>query len=552
MSPPSTACMAHVSRRLTVRRALAVLVAVAGTTAFTALPAYPVTSDSPSRVHRSAGEELWTPQAPNPVHTSAGEELWTTTAMPTLPNAGANVPCPTGSTPTQVTAPPPDRPPSTTPETPNPSITTLPDGSVLTTTCAVAPPTPLPGPQISPANTVGGPRLAAAGVIVDAPSSVPPPPTVTDVSYVISDLGTGEVLAAKDPHALLLPASTLKTLTALVTLPVLNPSTVVTASRAAVTADGTRVGLIEGNPYTVDQLFTGLVLVSGNDTAYALADAFGGQEPTVAAMNQRARDLGAWDSVAKDPSGLDEEGQQSSAYDLALFGRAVMQLPGYRRYAVMRDFTFPGGTDLKGKVYPPFQIANHNTLLESYPGTIGVKNGYTSGARHTFIGAVTRGDRTLLITQMGGVAVPSWQPTAALLDWAFANAGQLRPVGTLVAPGAPQPPEWRGEPSTPSSSPVAATTTAPGTTATPTTPTTPTTTRPPAQPTTSTSAVTRPPVAAAGPTPPPSAAGGNPFPVLLTTAQTAAARPATYAVLGLALVALAAWLVARRRRRRHA
>jgi D-alanyl-D-alanine carboxypeptidase (penicillin-binding protein 5/6) len=462
------------------------------------------------------------------------------TPVPTPPSAGLSHPCPTGSTPTQVTAPPPDRPPSTTPETPNPSITTLPDGSVLTTTCAVAPPTPLPGPQISPANTVGGPRLAAAGVIVDAPSSVPPPPTVTDVSYVISDLGTGEVLAAKDPHALLLPASTLKTLTALVTLPVLNPSTVVTASRAAVTADGTRVGLIEGNPYTVDQLFTGLVLVSGNDTAYALADAFGGQEPTVAAMNQRARDLGAWDSVAKDPSGLDEEGQQSSAYDLALFGRAVMQLPEYRRYAVMRDFTFPGGTDPKGKVYPPFQIANHNTLLESYPGTIGVKNGYTSGARHTFIGAVTRGDRTLLITQMGGVAVPSWQPTAALLDWAFANAGQLRPVGTLVAPGAPQPPEWRGEPSTPSSSPVAATTTAPTPTATPT------------QPTASTSAVTRPPVAAAGPTPPPSAAGGNPFPVLLTTAQTAAARPATYAVLGLALVALAAWLVARRRRRRHA
>ncbi len=530
MSPSTHARGPSPSPRQAVRRSLTALLAAP----LTALLAAPLTA--------LLTATLTATLAAGPALALASDS----TPVPTPPSAGPSHPCPTGSTPTQVTAPPPDRPPSTTPETPNPSITTLPDGSVLTTTCAVAPPTPLPGPQISPANTVGGPRLAAAGVIVDAPSSVPPPPTVTDVSYVISDLGTGEVLAAKDPHALLLPASTLKTLTALVTLPVLNPSTVVTASRAAVTADGTRVGLVEGNPYTVDQLFTGLVLVSGNDMAYALADAFGGQEPTVAAMNQRARDLGAWDSVVKDPSGLDEEGQQSSAYDLALFGRAVMQLPEYRRYAVMRDFTFPGGADPKGKVHPPFQIANHNTLLESYPGTIGVKNGYTSGARHTFIGAVTRGDRTLLITQMGGVTVPSWQPTAALLDWAFANAGQLRPVGTLVAPGAPQPPEWRGEPSTPSSSPVAATTTPPTTTATPTT------TSPSTQPTTSTSAVTRPPVAAAGPTPPPSAAGGNPFPMLLTTAQTAAARPATYAVLGLALVALAAWVVARRRRRRHA
>ena len=445
-------------------------------------------------------------------------------AVPARPCPPGSTPTqPPGSTPTQLTGLPPNA--TLLPNATLPPNATQPDGGVLTTTCAVAPPTPFPGPSISPADTVGGPQLAGAGILVNGSPSVPAPPVVTDVSYVISDLTTGDVLAAMNPHALLPPASTLKTLTTLVTMPVLSPTTVVTATPEEVAADGTRVGMVEGSPYTVDQLFTGLILASGNDAAYALADAYGGRAKTLAAMNQRAQDLGAWDTVAKDPSGLDTDGQQSSAYDLSLFGRAVMQLPEFRRYAALRDVTFPGGTERGGKVHPPFQIANHNTLLAHYPGTIGVKNGHTSGARYTFIGAVTRGERTLLITEMGGVAVPNWQPTAALLDWAFANAGQLQPVGRLVAPGAPQPPEWRGEASTPhSSTPPAIGPGGPGS-----------------------KVGGGPPLGAAGPTPPPPAAAGK-----VTSTQTVAGRPATYAVPAVALAALAGWVLARRRRRRSA
>ena len=429
---------------------------------------------------------------------------------PTLPGTLATVTCPVGQSPT------------------------LPDGTPVTTSCTIAPPTPMAGPLISPAHTVGGPNLWGAGVIVEAPAGVPAPPVVTDVSWVIADLQTGVVLAAKNPHALLQPASTLKTLLALVTLPTLDPASVVTASHAATSADGTRVGLLEGNPYTVDQLFTGLILASGNDAAYALAEANGGQSLTVSAMNQRAGALGAWDTVAVDPSGLDAAGQRSSAYDLALFGRTVMQLPAFRRYAMTPASTFPGGTDRQGKVHAPFAIQNHNTLLAKYPGTIGVKNGYTTGARHTFIGATTRAGRTLLITEMGGVVVPSWQPTAALLDWAFANADQLSPVGWLVPPGAPQPPEWRGRPGTgtPATvplSPLAAPTTE---TDLPTTATAGTTTR--------------------GSTPPPPVAfglGGDPVSVVLASARTAATTPSTYALLAVVFAAFTWWLVARRRRR---
>jgi D-alanyl-D-alanine carboxypeptidase (penicillin-binding protein 5/6) len=201
------------------------------------------------------------------------------------------------------------------------------------TVCVVAPPTPFPAPSVAAANVVGGPQLAAGGVIVDKPDSVPAPPEGTEVSYLIADMDTGQVLAAKNPHAWLLPASTLKTLTSLVVMPAVPATTSLVATDDEVNADGTRVGMVSGATYTVDDLFHGLVLMSGNDTAYALADAYGGRDKTIAAMNAKAAQLGAWDTVAVDPSGLDAPGQHSSAYDLALLGRAVMELPAYRQVA---------------------------------------------------------------------------------------------------------------------------------------------------------------------------------------------------------------------------
>jgi D-alanyl-D-alanine carboxypeptidase (penicillin-binding protein 5/6) len=403
--------------------------------------------------------------------------------------------CPSGQTATSATQPAPT--------------------STAENVCVVAPPTPLPAPQVAPADTVGGPRLATSGVVVDKPDAVPAPPEGAEVSYLIADMDSGQVLAAKNPHAWLLPASTLKTLTSLVVMPTVPASTQLVATDDEVNADGTRVGMVSGATYSVDDLFHGLVLMSGNDTAYALADAYGGRDKTIAAMNAKAAQLGAWDTVAVDPSGLDAPGQHSSAYDLALLGRAVMQLPAYREVAATRTYTFPGGTDRNGKASAAFEIQNHNQLLENYPGTIGIKNGYTTGARNTFVGAVTRGGRTLLITQMGSLMTPSWQRQAALLDWAFANAAQLRPVGSLVAPGAAQPPELRGTPA-------------------------PTTAAPPVP-----SATTGEPVSAGTTSLPPvmaaeqSGPGGNPGPWLMSSASTAVRSPLTWLVVvlvGLLLV----------------
>lgn len=313
-------------------------------------------------------------------------------------------------------------------------------------------PTPVPKPAASPSLppvtrvldprlSIGGPGLAPMDtVLVDAPAGVPTPPAVPDVAWVVADADTGDILAARNPHAPLLPASTLKALTALHLLPRLDPDTVLTASPAQTDAEGTRVGMVPGQTYTAGQLFAALVMSSGNDAAYGLAALNGGAPKTVAELNALADELGAHDTVVVDPSGLDAPGQQSSAYDLALIGRAAIANPEYVRIATTKTSAFPSRWVRGSRTRPTYAIGNHNRLVWNYPGAIGVKNGYTKAAHRTFIGAARRNGRTYIVTEMYGTG-SSWRPAASLLDWAFAHGDKVRPVGRLVDRGeVPAPP----------------------------------------------------------------------------------------------------------------
>jgi D-alanyl-D-alanine carboxypeptidase (penicillin-binding protein 5/6) len=175
-----------------------------------------------------------------------------------------------------------------------------------------------------------------------------------------------------------------------------------------------------------------MMLSSGNDAANALADVAGGLPSTVALMQQEAAALGAADTVVRDPSGLDSPGQHSSAYDLALIARAAMLRPDFRALVATRTARFPGAAT-KGKPRTSFQIQNHNQLLTSYAGAIGVKTGYTVAARWTYIGAARRDGHTYLVTELG-LSQVGWKPAAAMLDWAFAHGSVATPVGRLITP----------------------------------------------------------------------------------------------------------------------
>ena len=300
---------------------------------------------------------------------------------------------------------------------------------------APTPTAPWPGlpPQGSApdGSTVGGGRLDDRGLVV-ADGAPPLPPGIAASAWLVADAGSGEVLAARDPHGRYYPASTLKALTLVTLAPRLDPTLVVPATAEDEQVEGSRVGLVVGGSYPVSLLFQALVMQSGNDAANALARAAGGTEATVAAMNRTAADLGAYDTVAGTPSGLDVVGQSSSPYDLALIFRALVEDPGTAAILTTPIAAMP---PVAGRS-PGYQIQNQNPLLSTYPGSLGGKTGFTDAARHTFVTAAEREGRRLVVSVMDTENVPlrAADQAALLLDWGFAVPAGTDGVGRLVRP----------------------------------------------------------------------------------------------------------------------
>jgi D-alanyl-D-alanine carboxypeptidase (penicillin-binding protein 5/6) len=311
---------------------------------------------------------------------------------------------------------------------------------------------PLPG-QGPGGQVVGGPRLGTVGFALPAKAK-PLPKGISARGWVIADLDTGDLLAARNPHGRYPPASTLKWLTALTLLPKLDKHKRVVCSYADVDVDGTRVGLVQNGRYSVDLLFQAMLMASGNDAANTLARVAGSVPSTVAAMNATARSIQAYDTHAATPSGLDGPHQLTSAYDLALIGRADLARADFRKYTAQKLGTIPA----QGTKYHSFQFANDDKLLYNYPGAFGGKNGFTDAAHHSFIGAAKHGDRRLIVTMMYGEHKPDNISAQAgrLLDWGFALPRTAAPVGSLVAAAGTAGTPSASAPASASGSPAAA------------------------------------------------------------------------------------------------
>ncbi|WP_385925626.1 D-alanyl-D-alanine carboxypeptidase family protein [Tenggerimyces flavus] len=286
-------------------------------------------------------------------------------------------------------------------------------------------PTARPNPASPFEGFVGGAQLGQHGVVVDHDAQPKLPPVHVE-SFVVADLDTGDILAAKNAHSLMKPASTLKILTAVTLLPRLDKRATYVATAADANIEGSRVGLQVGSKYTIDQLFYGLFLPSGNDAASALGNAAGGLPKTVGLMNREAERLGAFDTYVVNTSGLDEPAQWSSAYDLALFAREGLARADFRKYIRTPKLQWPG------KPGQTYQIQNGNKLLSHYKGAYGVKNGFTTLARNTLVGVAERNGHRILVSVMR-TPKPSWEKVAALFDWGFASVGKAEPVGRLVS-----------------------------------------------------------------------------------------------------------------------
>jgi D-alanyl-D-alanine carboxypeptidase (penicillin-binding protein 5/6) len=158
-------------------------------------------------------------------------------------------------------------------------------------------------------------------------------------------------------------------------------------------------------------LLDGLLMVSGNDAATMLADMLGGQRVAVAAMNRKAASIGARNTTASSPSGLDGPGWESvtTPHDLAVIFRMALNYPLIAQIMQQPSAQFAGKT-----------ITNQNELLTRYPGDLGGKTGYTNLARKTYVGAAQRNGRRLVVVQMFGTG-DLYGQAIELFDWGFSQ-----------------------------------------------------------------------------------------------------------------------------------
>ena len=286
-----------------------------------------------------------------------------------------------------------------------------------------------PMPLAVPPKPVGGEALGGCGIVA-APDTPPLPGDVSAEAWLVADLDSGAVIAAKDPHGRHRPASIIKVLVAMASINALNLNKSVPGTAEDAAAEGTKVGVEEGGAFTVNQLLHGLLMHSGNDAAHALAMQLGGMQQAVEKINVLAAKLGGQDTRVATPSGLDGPGMSTSAYDIGLFYRYAWQNPTFANIVATRTFEFPGHGD-----HPGYELENDNQLLYKYPGALGGKTGYTDDAGQTFVGAANHNGRRLMAVLLHGTRQPiaPWEQAAHLLDYGFSTP-QGTQVGALIEP----------------------------------------------------------------------------------------------------------------------
>jgi D-alanyl-D-alanine carboxypeptidase len=257
---------------------------------------------------------------------------------------------------------------------------------------ATAPPGPLKDSSTAPL-AGGGTAPSPLAVRLDLPGDpvrikFKKPPK----SALLFDLDTGRVLWRRDPTVVRPIASLTKMMTALVVADRVKPGSKVLITKQAVNyeAGGSAVGLLpKGKWIGVNTMLYGLMLPSGNDAAIALAQrAAGGSENRfVRYMNEKAESMGLVCTHFSTPSGFSDKDNHSCAADLAAIGRAVLREPRLARIVGKRQAVVP--FPIKGgKLY----LYNHNPLLaQGYPGTTGIKTGYTDAAGRCLVATAKHG-----------------------------------------------------------------------------------------------------------------------------------------------------------------
>jgi len=265
--------------------------------------------------------------------------------------------------------------------------------------------------------------LAGAGRL-DAQTG---PQSAEPKSWIVVDADTGAVIAGKNIHDAVPPASTAKIMTALVAVERFAPDTLVTVSERAAGVQASAdnpIRLQPGEQWRFADLLSIVMLLSGNDASYAIAEQTGGSVDAFAdAMNTAAERLGMRDSTFNDPAGFSDAtafdgGPHASAFDLAIATRNALAVPQLATLAAATEIDI---TDSAGNART---IETHNRLLtgqtRAYEGATGFKTGYTARSGHTLVATASRAGRDCIAVVLDTYDVYGW--AIQMLDQCFASA----------------------------------------------------------------------------------------------------------------------------------
>ena len=263
-------------------------------------------------------------------------------------------------------------------------------------------------------------------VIMPQDTDHPAPPVFAQSAYLL-DADTGVTLYAYNPFTRLPMLSTTKLMTASLAIEQGNLNQKITINAAMahdishLSADSALFGVKKGQTYTLGDLLYGLLFVSGNDAAIVIADALAGNlNNFVAEMNQKAHQLGMYDTHFMNPHGLLQSGQYSCAHDLAILGKYSMSLPILHKMSGETVHQIPQGGN-----HPLRLLLNENQFLWWYPGTDGGKTGYDGQSDFIQVMSVTRNHHHLI-----GVVMHTndwWTDMRDLMNWGFNSFKWISP-----------------------------------------------------------------------------------------------------------------------------
>ncbi len=249
-------------------------------------------------------------------------------------------------------------------------------------------------------------------------------PQVTATAAIVIEASTGHVLYERNPDQRMFPASTTKMMTLITALEGNNLDEIVTVGPGAYNAEGSTLWLDVGEKIPLGDLLYGMMLISGNDGAIAIAEHCGGNVPDFAArMTQRAHDLGAVNTNFTNANGLPDPNHYTTARDLAIMAKHGFSLEHFEEICSAKEVSF-------GWIHDATKLLrNENQMLWLYRGCNGIKTGYTDAAGRCLVTSAKQNGVQLIAVVLDSLYI--WNDSIFLLDYGFGRVSSQ----TLIQPG---------------------------------------------------------------------------------------------------------------------